>query len=517
MTATPTLTLATILQANAKHFRDETAWVYDGRKVTHGAFLQRATSLAAALRARGVQARDRVAVLSRNALEICEVYAAGELAGTTTATVNFRFAGPEISYVLRDSAPKAVVFEQEFAEVIGAMRAGLDSVAHFICIGGALHWAEDYESVVASGDPLLPLAAPAEADTAYLIYTSGTTGRPKGCMLGQHASARTAEIINGVMRAGQADRTLLMMPMFHVGAKAIQLGQHWRGGTVVLHREFNAGAILRTTQDERITITHMAPTMIQLLLDHPGIRDFDLSSLRLIVYSAAAMPNALLRRGLDLLGPVFLQMYGQTEGTGTMLTVEDHRPDGDARDRRRLQSIGIPFSGIQVRVVDDAGVDCAADTPGEILLGGPTLMQGYWNNSVATAATVREGWLYTGDVGKLDEDGFVYLVDRKKDMIVSGGENIYSREVEEALYQHAAVANAAVIGVPDEKWGEAVCAVVELRPGAQTTQAELVAHCRTLIASYKRPQRVIFVDELPKLASGKINKLEIRKTHGKVN
>jgi len=306
-----------------------------------------------------------------------------------------------------------------------------------------------------------------------------------------------------------------MMPMFHVGAKDMSLGQNWRAGTNYLHREFDPELILRTIQDERITITHMAPTMIQMLLDHPRIDDFDLSSLRMIVYSAAAMPTALLRRGLEKLGPVFLQMYGQTEGSGTILPIEAHNPDGDERDLRRLQSIGIPFPGMLIRVADDAGEDCPTGEAGEILIRGPIMMKGYWNNSHATIETLRGGWLHTGDVGKFDEDGYLYLVDRKKDMIVSGGENIYSREVEEALYQHEAIANAAVIGVPDEKWGEAVRAVVQLRSGASATAADIIAHCRTLIAGYKCPKTIVFTDDIPKLPSGKINKIEIRRDHGK--
>lgn len=513
MSHAPPLTLATTLRANARHLKDEPCFVFAGRTLTHGEYLERATRLASAWKARGLRAQDRVAVLSKNALEICEVYAAGELSGITTATISFRFAGPEIAHIINDSAPRAMVFEAEFAATIDALRPNLPSVEHFVCIGGGCDWAEDYEAVLASGD-LGPPALPSEHDLASLIYTSGTTGRPKGVMLAHSGKVQMAQILNALMNAGPLDRTLLMMPMFHIGAKDIQLGAHWRGGTVYLHREFDAEAILRSIEADRITITHMAPTMIQMLLDHPRIRDFDLSSLRLIVYSAAAMPEALLRRGLDILGPVFLQMYGQTEGAGTVLPVEDHRPDGDERDRRRLQSIGTVFPGILIRIADDCGDECPVGEPGEILLAGRTLMKGYWNNSVATIEALRDGWLRTGDVGKLDAEGYVYLVDRKKDMIVSGGENIYSREVEEALYQHEAVANAAVIAVPDEKWGEAVRGVVELRRDAFVTAVELVAHCRTLIAGYKCPKSIVFVDELPKLASGKINKLEIRKIHG---
>ena len=513
MSTNSSFTLANILEANARHFADSPAWVFQGKVLTHADYLARGRRLASGWQQLGLLQQERVAVMSRNCLELCEVYAAGEVGGFVTATISFRFAAPEVAYIVNDSLPKILVFEEEFIGLIDGIRDALTSVEHFVCIGTPPDWAIGFDQVIATGDDSFS-AEVHDSDLCYIIYTSGTTGRPKGVMLTHGAKVSCANSISSLMAAGPMDRILLMMPMFHVGAKDMALGQSWRAGAVYLHRDFDPEAILRTIQDERITITHMAPTMIQMLLDHPGIDDYDLSSLRLIVYSAAAMPTALLRRGLEKLGPVFLQMYGQTEGSGTILPVEAHKPDGDARDLRRLQSIGIPFPGVWVRVADESGEDCPMGEPGEILLRGPIMMKGYWNNSNATIETLRAGWLHTGDVGKFDEDGYLYLVDRKKDMIVSGGENIYSREVEEALYQHDAVANAAVIGVPDDKWGEAVRAVVQLRDGANASAAELIAHCRTLIAGYKCPKSIVFVPDLPKLASGKINKIAIRKEHG---
>jgi acyl-CoA synthetase (AMP-forming)/AMP-acid ligase II len=338
-------------------------------------------------------------------------------------------------------------------------------------------------------------------------------------MLGQLAMTSFAEILSGIMQSGSSDRTLLMMPMFHVGAKMIQLGAHWQGGTVVLHRSFDVKAILETIERQRITVTHMAPTMIQMLLDHPDVHQHDLSSLRMLVYSAAAMPVALLRRGLELLGPIFTQMYGQTEGAGTVLPASHHQLQGDERQHKRtlerIKSIGVPMRGTEVRIVDAQGRDCAHGEAGEIVIRGPMCMQGYWNNSGASLETLRDGWLHTGDVGRFDDDGFIYLVDRMKDVIVSGGENIYSREVEEALYEHPAVCEVAVIGDPDPKWGEAVCAVVALQAGAAADEEQLTAHCRERIAGYKRPRRFVFVAALPKLPSGKIDKREVRRIYGR--
>ena len=513
MTNGLSFTLASILEANARNYADLPAIVFEGKVLSHAEYLARGRRLASAWTKLGLIKKQRVAVMSRNRLEICEIYAASEVGGFITATVSFRFAPPEVTYIVNDSLPRIFVFEEEFADLVDGIRDSLTSVEHFVCIGNAPAWAMSYDDVFKTGDESFS-AVVEETDICSIIYTSGTTGRPKGVMLSHRGKVACAASISSLMAAGPSDRILLMMPMFHVGAKDMFLGQSWRAGAIYLHRDFDPELILKTIQDERITITHMAPTMIQMMLDHPRVDDYDLSSLRMIVYSAAAMPTALLRRGLAKLGPVFLQMYGQTEGSGIVLPIEAHLPDGDDRDRRRLQSIGIPFPGVLVRIVDDNGKDCAVEEPGEILLRGPIMMQGYWNNSNATIETLRGGWLHTGDMGKFDDDGYVYLVDRKKDMIVSGGENIYSREVEEALYQHDAVANAAVIGVPDEKWGEAVRAVVELREGASASAADIIAHCRTLIAGYKCPKSIAFVSDLPKLPSGKINKIVIRKEHG---
>ncbi|MCP1472358.1 acyl-CoA synthetase (AMP-forming)/AMP-acid ligase II [Sphingobium sp. OAS761] len=508
-------TLADVLEANARNYADAPALVFEGTTLSHAEYLARGKRLASAWTRLGLAKQQRVAVMSRNCREMCEVYAASEVGGFITATVSFRFVAPEVAYIINDSLPHIFVFEEEFADLVDNIRGSLTSVEHFVCVGKAPAWAMSYGEVFRMGDERFS-AVVDQTDICSIIYTSGTTGRPKGVMISHRAKVGTASCISSLMAAGPSDRILLMMPMFHVGAKDMSLAQSWRAGAIYLHRDFDPELILKTIQDERITITHMAPTMIQMLLDHPRVDDYDLSSLRMIVYSAAAMPTALLRRGLAKLGPVFLQLYGQTEGSGIVLPIEAHLPDGDDRDRRRLQSIGIPFPGVQVRIVDDNDRDCGVDEPGEILLRGPIMMHGYWNNSNATIETLRDGWLRTGDMGKFDDDGYVYLVDRKKDMIVSGGENIYSREVEEALYQHDAVANAAVIGVPDDKWGEAVRAVVELREGASATAADIIAHCRTLIAGYKCPKSVVFVNDLPKLPSGKINKIVIRKEHGRI-
>jgi len=246
----------------------------------------------------------------------------------------------------------------------------------------------------------------------------------------------------------------------------------------------------------------------------PDFARYDTASLRSLIYSAAAMPPSVLARGLELWGPIFVNMYGQTEGILTILPMSAHVLDGDPVTLERLNSVGHAFIGSEVTVRNEANEEVPVGEVGELCVRGDMVMRGYWNNQVATIEGLAGGWLHSGDMGRMDADGYFWLVDRKKDMIVSGGENIYSREVEEALVTHPAVKLAAVIARPDPKWGESVCAVIELKPGASATEDELVAHCRTQIAAYKRPRAVVFVDEIPLLPNGKINKLALREAYG---
>ena len=509
-------TLADMLDNNAWKYPDETAFVWGDQRISHAAFHNRARRLASALHRLGAKRQERIGILSQNSLAFQEVYGACELSGFICATVNWRLATPEMIYIINDGAPKILLFEAAYRDAILTMRAQLTSVVHFICIdgAGAGDFALDYADLIAAGDPAGVPLRPRPDDIAFLIYTSGTTGRPKGVMLTHAGQVAAAEILGADQRNCPADRLLIMMPLFHIGAKVIQLAQHWRAGMVVVQRGFDANAVLDTIAAERITVTHMAPTMVQSLLDAPAIATADTSSLRMIVYAAAPMPIPVLKRGLSLLGPVFQQQFGQTEGIGTTLLAHQHRPDGSDRDREILASVGQVSPRVGVRIVDDDGADLPTGSVGEILLTSPGVMKGYWNNTAATLETLRDGWVHTGDVGRLDHQGFLYLVDRKKDMIISGGENIYSREVEEAVITHDAVSEVAVIGVADEKWGEAVMAVVVTKPGASTTPAAIIEHCRTLIASYKKPGHVVFVDEIIKLPSGKIDKVRLRRLYG---
>ena len=507
-----------IIPRNAALRPDATAIVADGARRSFAEYAARCYRLANALIARGVARHERVAVFAQNCPEYLEVFGAGEVAGLVVNTVNFRLAGPELEFVLTNAEPAVVIFQAQYAEAVGALHDMLPDVRAFIQIDGeppVAPWCEAYEAFLAGGAPDRPAQRPERDDTAYLFYTSGTTGRPKGAMLGQRAQFLTGLMLGYDFGLRPDDRWLCVMPLHHVGAKYWQLAVHMAGAGLYLHRRFDARPVVETIERERITITHLAPTMLQAILDLPDLARHDLTSLQPVSYGAAPMSEPLLRRALDAMGPIFVQRYGATE-TAAVSSLEkaDHVVDGTPEQSRLLMSAGQPNLMTELRIVRADGSECAPGEAGELLIKNPDLvMQGYWRNEEATAATMRDGWFHTGDVGTLDERGYLTIVDRIKDMIISGGENIYPREVEDALVHHPTVENVAVIGIPDDKWGESVLAFVIRSDGTETSEAELIEYCRTRIASYKKPSGVQFLDELPYLASGKVDKVRLREPY----
>jgi acyl-CoA synthetase (AMP-forming)/AMP-acid ligase II len=499
--------LGEIALRNARLHGDAPAIVFEGRTLSHRAFAERALRLVDAFARAGIGRGDRVAIVAQNCPEYLECYAAGELGGWTTVTVNYRLAAPEVAYILGDSKPKAVVVEEGFRHLLTP--EALSGIATVVSIGGT---EGGYEAFVRSGESRPPAATVAPEDVAYLIYTSGTTGRPKGVML-THRGQLSATRISALEAAIRpTDRLGLCMPLYHIGGRIQSAAHQLIGCTIVLHRAFRPPEFLASLRENRVTTTLLAPTMLADMLDAGGFDRASLPQIHTINYSAAPMPEQLLRRGIAAFGPIFVQLYGMTEtgAPGTVLHAYQHVLDGPEALVRRLRSAGQPMIGCDVRVVRDDGSDAAPGEPGEIVIGSDTVMAGYWNNHVATAATLRGGYVHTGDIGERDADGFIYVVDRLKDMIVSGGENIYSREVENALMSHPAVLEAAVVGGPDPRWGETVVAFVVKRAGATVLVEEIVEHCRVTIAPYKRPRDVRFVDALPKLPNGKVEKFKLR-------
>jgi acyl-CoA synthetase (AMP-forming)/AMP-acid ligase II len=500
--------LGDLTRRNLRLRRDAPAIIFEGRTITHREFCERVFRLVNALQRRGIGAGDRVAVLAQNCPEYMEAYAAGELGGWATVTVNYRLAAAEVGYILENSAPKALIVEQDLLpRVSNEARARLD---HILTIG-AERGDLSYESALASAEPDDPQTQVGPDATAFLIYTSGTTGRPKGVMLshgGQMQSARISAI-EALVRP--TDRFAITMPLYHIGARNLWLKHALFGCPIILHRAFRPAEFAASIREHGVSATLLAPTMLNDLID-AGFDGPSLPTLQKIIYSAAPMPEQQLRRALKAFGPIFAQIYGMTEsgGPGCMLHAHQHVVDGPSEIVRRLRSAGQPMVGCDVRTLHADGSPCATDEPGEIVIRSDALMTGYWNNPAATAETLRGGFLHTGDIGQIDDGGFVYVVDRLKEMIVSGGENIYSREVENALMSHPGVLDAAVVGGPDPRWGEAVVAFVVKRPGQTVTTEAIIEHCRNAIAGYKRPRDVHFIDALPKLPNGKIEKFKLR-------
>jgi acyl-CoA synthetase (AMP-forming)/AMP-acid ligase II len=505
------LTVSDLFDRNARYFPQREAFVCDGRRLTHAAYSARARRLASALHRLGLKHQDRCGILAMNCLEYYEAYAAAEYGATVLVPVNFRLAPAEIVHVLRDSGARGLIFEERYTATVAQITSQLPDIGFYVQIGGAADGALAYETLMAGGDDAGPPIRPQPHDYSVIWYTSGTTGKPKGvpwrhCALIESArmNARQSEIT-------RSTRLLQTTPAFHVGGRGYVLGTAYDGGCTVLHKAFDPVAMLQTIQQERITHTFMVAAMVQAVLAVPDVQSYDLSSLENVFSAAAPIPVPVLKRAIELMGPVFSIQYGCTEVGAICSMPRAHvRPDGTPDDIRRLASVGHPVSEIEFRLVDDQGRNCSRGTPGEVVVRSAAQLDGYWNNTAASLDAIRDGWYYTGDIGVQDEEGFVFLVDRKKDMIISGGENIYSREVEEAIAAHAEVFDCAVIGVPDPKWVEVVKAVVVRRAGATLTQQTLIEHCRTLIARYKCPRSVDFVDELPRLATGKLDKPTLR-------
>jgi acyl-CoA synthetase (AMP-forming)/AMP-acid ligase II len=507
-------TLGAVVARNARLHADKPAIVFEGRTLTFAGLFEVACRLANALLTRGMRRGDRIAVLSQNCLEYMEVFAAAEIAGLTVVNLNWRLTVQELRPILEDCRPEFLFAEQQYASRADELATLLPGQERLLVWGVGGEATSGYEAFRNSGSPNPPAVQAQSEDTAYIIYTSGTTGKPKGVMLGQHGLLGSAYSIALDSGARPTDRMLIVMPLFHIGARIEYLSFAVMGATVFLYRQFDVNEVLGELEKREITVAHLAPAMVQMIMDAPSLPGRNFASLRLVHYASAPMNSSLLRRAIRRFGNIFLQLYGMTESvSGTILHPHQHVLDGTPEQVARLMSAGQPISTTSLRVVRPDGTHCEDGETGEVLLKCPANMQGYWNNTILQKEVLRDGWMHTGDMGYLDREGFLFIVDRKKDMIVSGGENIYSREVEEALLTHPAVADASVIGVPDEKWGEAVKACVVLRIGQSVGEAELVSHVRDRIASYKKPKSIDFVASLPRLFNGKIDKKALREPY----
>lgn len=505
--------------AHAKKVRgNHLATICGNTRLTWNEFEERTDALARGLGALGVQRGDRVAVLMLNCHRYLELYYACARMGAVIVPLNIRLARPEIVFILNDSETKALVVDKTFAPYATG-RNSLPTVENVLYNGDETPSDMlNYEDVIEKGRAMQGSVdqVMSDDDLSGLYYTGGTTGRAKGVMLSHKNVVSNA--IHIIVGASYTDRDVYLhsAPMFHLADIASTFSLTMLGARHVFIPMFNPTHVLQAIQDEKITVTLLVPTMINAVLNHPDVSKYDVSSIRRITYGASPMPVELLKKGLKMWGQIFGQGYGMTETAPllTYLDALDHITEGTPEQVRRLSSCGKECLDVEVRVVNAEDEDVLPGEIGEIIARGPNIMLGYWRMPEATSAAIVDGWMHTGDLATVDEENYIFIVDRSKDMIISGGENIYSVEVENALYTHPAVLETAVIGVPHETWGEAVHAVVVCKPGMQVSEEELIAHTRTLIAGYKVPRSIEFMtDALPKSGAGKILKRDLREKH----
>jgi acyl-CoA synthetase (AMP-forming)/AMP-acid ligase II len=516
------MNIGSVLTRAAKLAPDRVAVLFGETKRSYLEFNARANQLSQALRGAGVKKGDRVAILQRNCPELLETMFASFKAGAVTVPINARLHAKEFAYILQDSETNVIVFTEEFIGPIDSVRAELPNLTTFVCVGTPPAWGKSYEGFIAQHDNVDRDEDCGRDDLAWLFYTSGTTGKPKGAM-DSHGNLQfmTDHYPSEVYQLRDDDVVMHAGPLTHgSGLWAIPITAGCGTHLIPTSASFDPSHIFSLVQKHRVTkIAFVAPTMITMLLTSPSLNQYDLSSLRFIGYGGAPMYVEDLKRAIAQWGPIFCQIYGQGEVpmTISMLTSADHRLIGAPDEETRLASAGRARKDIIIAVLDENDRELGVDQIGEIALRGDVVMRGYWNKPEATAEAFKNGWYHTGDLGKRDAEGFYYLLDRKKELIISGGANVYPREVEEVLLLHPGVLEVAVVGVPDRLWGESVMAVVRPRPGAKITEQELVDLCRDHLAGYKKPRYFRFQESLPKNAYGKILKRELREAVAKLD
>ncbi len=499
-------TVWTLFERAAAEFAGRPAAVETSRRLCYAELDLHDRNLGWRLQECGLRAGERVAILDANSIGFLCAYFAAAAVGAILVPLNTRLAARELAEILRDAEARVLLVSEGFRGLVQALESEETPVDSTLFL-------DEPPRPTRSGR-FRPVALEPE-DLAHLYYTSGTTGRSKGVMLTHRNVCAHAETAVRELGLGPADRWGHFAPMFHLADAWATFAITKVGGIHVLAPRFDARSALRLIEKERITITNLVPTMLVRLVEDPLARSFDLSSMRLVLSGGAPIAPALVRKVMETFRCEYAQTYGMTETSPylTLSLLQQHLLDLPFEEALRFRArTGRPFAAVELEVVDQAGRKVPPDdrTVGEIRVRGPTVSPGYWKRPEETAAAFRDGWLYTGDLAVVDVEGYVNIVDRRKDMIITGGENVYSTEVEHALGAHPAVLEAAVFGVSDPEWGEAVRAAVVLKTGASASAEELVAHCRTLIAGYKVPRAIEFRPELPKTGTGKIAKNVLR-------
>lgn len=504
---------------SARFWPERPAVLYRDRVLTYRQLEQRSNRLANALRALGLKRGDRVAIVSPNRPEIVECECAFYKLGLVKVALNSRLAPEELNDAFANAEPVACIAGPQHWPMVDTAAHGLPAATQRIALDsarGAPQGWTDYEALLAGGADSIELEDMQPGDLAVLHFTSGSTGKLKAAMQtvgNRFASLR--KVIMGRMTAAPGDVLMLLGPITHASGMFIQ-PMLYQGAAILLMDRFQPAEVLQTIERQRVTMTFMVPAMIHALLAEPTLRQHDLSSLRLLSYGAAPMSPARIREAWDAIGPVLAQGYGAAETTGGVISlgIEDHAKAMSGERPEMLAACGRPNCESDVQVLDDDGKPVQGDAIGEICVRGPDVFAGYWRAPEVTREALGEdGWLRTGDLARVDAEGYIFIVDRKKEMLVSGGFNVYPREVESVLAQHPAVYEVCVIGVPDDHWGEAVKAVVVLREGAAADADELMRFCEGRLAGFKRPRSVDFVPALPKNSNGKLSRKEVREPY----
>lgn len=511
-------TYADIVYRNALLYPDEVAFKYGPEKVTFGEFNVRVNSLIHGLQSLGVKKGDVLGVLSWNCLEYVDVYGAAMKGGFITSPFNTRLQANELDYIINYSEANTLFVGPELVDMANSLRPRLPKVRNFISVEGRAPGMICYQDLLSRNPEEEPDVQVEEDDPLFIFYTSGTTGLPRGAL---YTNARAMDDTRRSavgLSLEKEDKQVQIMPLFHVGGAKTFWAYFFMGGSNVIlpQRSFDPVATLQAIQEEKATDIHIVPTHLAAFLAMPNVDQYDLSSLKRMFYAASPMPFELLKKGIERWGPIFIQVYGATENGPyvTILSRKQHNLlDRPLEEQKVLTSAGFPQIGVHIRIVNGEGNDVEPDQVGEIIVHSKAIMQEYWLKPEETRSILINGWIRTGDMGRYDEQGYIYIVDRKRDMIISGGENIYPREVEEVLYAHPAIQEAAVIGIPDQYWVEKVHAIVVLKKGASATAEEIINFCKQSLARYKAPKSVELVDSLPKTPSGKILKRELREKY----
>lgn len=514
---------ADLLRISSAIVPDRIATIFDGQRESFWDLNERTNRLANALAQLGVKKDDKVAIIAVNCPQYVETYFAISKMGAVLVPLSFRAKVDEQNYMVNMSEANTLLIGDRYLDLVDSIRPSLTNVKNYISIEKGREGYLNYEELLAAASPDEYETEVGDDDMTILMFTAGTTGFPKGVML-NHSNFMNYLMENVLPADPDNEETnVLAIPLYHVAGIQTMMSSIYGGRTLALLRQFDTVEWLQMVQKEKVTRSVLVPTMLKMIIEHPDYSKYDLSSLQFITYGAAPMPFEVIKRAVELMPKVrFMNAFGQTEtaSTITVLGPDDHVIEGTQEEkekklRRLSSSIGKVLSGVEIKIVDDDAHDLPIGQVGEIVARGDRVMAGYWKNPEATASTLlRNGWLRTGDLGYMDDEGYIYLAGRAKDIIIRAGENISPEEVENVLYAHPAVDEAAVIGIPDPEWGEEVRAVVVLRQGQKASAEEIMEFCRQNLSSFKRPKSVVFVDELPRNPMGKVLKRVLREEYG---